>query len=192
MLPKIYFSEEERRFSSTYLRNLKTEDNGLIIAIHPGGHDHKRLWKTANYSLLADRLIEKYNAKILVFYAPGERNFALRVCRSSRYQLLMVSQKDVRKYAAIISGCDVFISTDGGPLQMALASGVPCVGIFKFAQERNIIYWYNYKKRKDLFPLFVRPIGNLKRNIDAKNINQRDLSQVKRVFKKAEEALGML
>ena len=101
----------------------------------------------------------------------------------------MVSQKDVRKYAAIISGCDVFISTDGGPLQMALASGTPCVGIFKFEHQENIIYWYNYKERRNLFSLFIKSTENSKRNIDAKNIIQRDRGQVKRALKKVEEAL---
>ena len=188
-IPKIYFSKEERRFSLNYLRKFKNEDKDIVVAIHPGGRDFKRLWKTVNYSLLADRLIEKYNAKILLFYAPQERRFVSGVCRGSRYKLFKVHEKDVRKYASIISGCDVFISTDGGALQMALASGAPCVGIFKFEQRSNIMYWYNYKERKDLFSLFVKSTGNSKRNVDAKNIIQRDHRQVQRALEKVEEAL---
>jgi ADP-heptose:LPS heptosyltransferase len=189
MMPKIYFSKEERHFSLNYLRNLKNEDKDIIIAIHPGGRDPERLWKTVNYSYLADSLIEKYNAKILVFYAPREKHFALRVCRSSRYKLLMAHEKDIRKYASIISGCDVFISTDGGPLQMALASGALCVGIFKSEHRKNITHWYNYKKRENLFSLFVKPIENSQRNVNDKNIDQRDRRQVKRTLEKVEEAL---
>jgi ADP-heptose:LPS heptosyltransferase len=189
MVPKIYFSKEERRFSLNYLRNFKNEDKEIIIAIHPGGRDPERLWKTVNFSLLADSLIEKYNVKILVFYAPGEKHFALRVCRSSRYKLSMVHEKDIRKYASIISGCDVLISTDGGPLQIALACDTLCVGIFKSEHQKNIVHWYNYKKRKNLFSLFIKPIENSQRNVDDQNIDQRDRGQVNRVLKKVEEAL---
>ena len=187
--PKIYFSKEERRISKKYLKSFKSSNKDIIIGMHPGSRYPARLWKTINYSLLADRLIEKYNAKILVFYGPGEKHFADRVCRFSRNSLLEIRKKDIRKYAAIVSECNLFISSDGGPLQIALASGTPSIGIFKFKNDGIIAHWYNYRKRKGLFYLFVRPAKYLKRNIDGKNIYQRDRKEVKLVMKRVEEAL---
>ena len=189
MVPKIYLSKKERRISKKYLRGFKSNNKDIIIAIHPGGRDPTRLWKTINYSLLADRLIEKYNAKILVFYAPREKHFADRVCKFSNNTLFKVYKKNVREYASIISECDLFISSDGGPLQIALASETPSVGIFKFKSDTNVAHWYDYRKRRGLFYMFVRPAKYLKKNIDSKNIYKRDREEVRRAMKKAEEAL---
>jgi len=185
--PKIYLSKGERRFCKQYFRKIKSKKRDLVIAMHPGGRGKHRLWDTRNYALLADKLTEKYNAKILIFYAPDEKSFADSVCGFSHHKLIKASQRDIRKYISIISGCDLFISADGGPLHIALALGVPSVGIFK--DKRVAVNWYNYKQRKGLFSVFSRRryIGK-KRKLIA-GINRRDIKEVGLALKKSGQAL---
>lgn len=152
IMPKIYLTREEKRFSLLFFKKFSRKRN-FIVGIHPGGRVPHRLWDTKNYSLLADKLIEELNAKVIVFYAPGEEKFADKVCRRSRYKLNKVLQKDTRKYMSLIWGCQVLITSDGGPLHIALALGVPCVGMFD--NKYNAPYWYDCYPKEMLFPLHI-------------------------------------
>ena len=187
--PKIYLSRREENFSKSFLKKIHRK-NRVVIAIQPGGRVHLRLWSTRNYAALADGLMEKYNAKILVFYyVPFEKYFADRVCEQADNGLSRMSERDIRRYLAKIAACDLFIGTDGGALQMALALGVPAVGIFK--NRENAIYWYNYERRKGLFSVFVRPDGNPERKVVPAGMKRRDAKDVRLVLGAAEEALRL-
>lgn len=186
-MPKIYLSNEERRFSKQYFKKIKSKKTDRVIAIQPGGRNRQRLWNTRNYAMLADKMIEKYNVKVLVLYAPDEKTFADKVCGFSYHKLTKASERDIRKYISIISGCDVFISTDGGPLHIALALGVPSVGIFR--DKKAAMSWYNYKQRRGLFSVSARQSYIRKKKKKEAKINKRDLKEVESALKKAGQAL---
>jgi len=153
-LPKIYLSKEEKKFGLDYLNNVKNKKKDIVIALHPGGRNPTRLWDPKNYALLTDKLIERMRVKVIVFHGPGERIFAERVCNLANNELITVFENDIRKYIAIISGCNIFISTDGGPLHIALALKIASVGLFKDKKYMN--YWYNpYKQKGLLFPVII-------------------------------------
>ncbi len=153
-LPKLYLSKEEEKFCLDYLNNIKNNKKDIVVALHPCGRNPTRLWDPKNYALLADKLIEKLKVKIIISHGPGERIFVERVCNLANNKLIIVFEKDIRKYIAIISGCNIFISTDGGPLHIALALKIPSVGLFK--DKKNMNYWYNpYKQHGLLLPVII-------------------------------------
>ncbi len=185
---KICLSAQERRFSREYLKKIRKKGN-VVIGMHPGGQHPGRLWGATNYAALADGLIDTYNAKVIVFYAPGEKHFTNSVCKFARHKLITISEKDIRRYVSIISGCDLFISSDGGPLHMALSLGVPSIGIFR--NRGNAIYWYNYKKRKGLFSVFVKSVKYSKRKTIKTGIFKRDIKEVNLALGKVKQALRL-
>ena len=148
-----------------------------------GGRNPWRLWKTRNYALLADRLIDRFKVKVIVFYGPGEEYFAESICKLAKNQLIKISQRNIRKYIALVSGCDFFISADGGPLHIALALRVPSVGIFR---DKEIMhYWYPYKQRDGLSQVFIPPRRRFKKSRSNKGEDFKwQLNEVERVFRK--------
>lgn len=186
MLPKIYLLKKEKILAKKYIENLRDKKGDIIIAMHPGGQDPFRLWETGNYALLADRLIERFNAKIIIFYAGGEKSLTEEVCNLSHYKIIKIHEKDIRKYVALLTACDLFITTDGGPLQMVLAAGGSAVGIFH--HRPNALYWYN-RKRKGLFCVFTERRHYNTEEALKNRINKIDEKEVEMVFKKAQEAL---
>ena len=144
--------------------------------MHPGGRLPRRLWSPRNYSLLADRLIQELGVQVVVFYGPREEKNARKVCRYSRHKLKTVFQKDIRKYMALLPQCALFISSDGGPLHMALAQKVPSLGLLnnKYTQP----FWYScYHAKIASFFLFKE------------NKLAADNKVVDQVFKKAKQVL---
>jgi ADP-heptose:LPS heptosyltransferase len=176
-LPQIRLSQAERGFGKKYLRKLKGGNAGLSIIVHPGGRNPFRLWEIKNHVALCDKIIEKYQADVFIAYSEDERSFAEKIMRGSRNKLHSICIKPIRGYSSVISAGDLFISTDGGPLQIALALGVPCIGIFR--RRLNAEYWYDYRSRNNLFACFVRQI---RRSSAPKENIQRIMSESKKVI----------
>jgi ADP-heptose:LPS heptosyltransferase len=136
--PSIYLSPQEQVFNKRFLKRYGSA--GPLIGMHPGSHLPLRLWSPRKYGLLADRLIDEFGAKVVLFFGPGERWNVRLVQKAARHKLPGVLNTDIRRYLACLSACRLFISTDGGPLHMALALKVPSIGIFKAKTITD--YWY--------------------------------------------------
>jgi len=150
--PRIYLSQEERKRGRAQIRKLCGRRRP-IIAIQPGGHHKYRLWGWRNYSALCDRLIEELDAQVLIFQGPREETAVKRVRSACKHLLPVMIPKDLRQYFSLVSQADIFISTDGGPLHMALALDVASVGIFKSRIIQR--YWYVPHYRGFLNPVFL-------------------------------------
>ena len=152
--PKLYLSKKEEKFGSAYLKKIKNNGNDEVIIMHPGGRLTARLWDFRNYSLLADKLIARFKCKVIISCGPGERKLAERIFRLTENKLIVL-EESLRNYLAVISRSDMLISSDGGPLHMALALGIPVIGLFK--NKRSLHYWYNPYRMSRLFsPVFVK------------------------------------
>ncbi len=153
-LPRLYFSPAERAAAALRVARAVGRSAETVIAMHPGGRHAYRLWPAQQYALLADELAERLHARILVVAGPGEEDDAARVLRSSRNRPALLSVSDIRSYAAAVSCCDYFISSDGGPLHIALACGVASFGLLPDLQACQ--YWYGLFSRSGLLtPLIV-------------------------------------
>lgn len=184
--PRIYFTDREKREAEGLIARLRGPGRSPVIALHPGGRGHGRLWKTANYSALADALVRRHRARVVIFYGPKEKNVAERLRRLSETRPALAHEEDLRKYAAMLSACDIFISSDGGPLQMALASGAPSIGVFKAETIKNTKYWYGTGRRKGLYPVYVRHPQRPKRSLRAGKLCRRDREEVASVLKEVD------
>jgi ADP-heptose:LPS heptosyltransferase len=150
--PKLFVSNPEQRWANGFLLQKGVAPGDTIIGIQPGGHWPHRLWPAGYYGLVARSLSRRNKTRVLVFFAPGETRYAQRVRRASQVEVVLIGERNARRYMALLSQCQVFISSDGGPLHLALACGVPCVGLFK--DERNAALWFDWRARKDIRSVF--------------------------------------
>ncbi len=154
LLPKLFISRSEQRWARDFLHQNGVAPGDTIIGLQPGGAWPHRLWPAGYYGRVARFLARREKTRILIFFARGERRGAQNVRKGSRAEVVLIGERDARRYMALLSQCHVFISSDGGPLHVALASGVPCVGLFKNKHEKNAAHWYDWRARKNLLPVF--------------------------------------
>jgi ADP-heptose:LPS heptosyltransferase len=152
--PRVYLSQKEKAFGRQALCKA-AGSRRPIIAIHPGGHHKHRLWNWRNYAALCQRLVKELGAQVVVFQGPKEESVVKKVAAACKPALPVIVPKDLRQYFSLVSQSDLYISTDGGALHMALALGIRSIGIFK----RPIIlqYWYVPHYRKVLSPILFHP-----------------------------------
>jgi len=150
--PKIYLSSREKEIAKDFFKQMGCGKK-MLVGIHPGTRSWPaRSWHECSYAHLADALREEPGAEVVVFYGPGEKRRAARICRHAKYPIKMVFEKDLRKLFSKISACQLFITSDGGTLHMALALGVPSVGLFNL--KRILRYWYaSYCRSGRLLPI---------------------------------------
>ncbi|MHC4480634.1 MAG: glycosyltransferase family 9 protein [Planctomycetota bacterium] len=106
---------------------------GPLVAIHPGTSQFAafKRWAPERHARVADGLVRERSADVVVTYGPEDRYLAERVvgCMGERGSLAPRTE-DLRQLARLLSGADLFIGSDTGPMHVASALGVPVVALF--------------------------------------------------------------
>ncbi|MHB8509084.1 MAG: lipopolysaccharide heptosyltransferase II [Candidatus Dormibacteria bacterium] len=114
------------------------------VAIFPGGGrnpgstlEHKR-WPPERYSLLANRLIERYGGGVVMLGDESEMELTFMIRNDIAHPVLdLTGQLDLDQMGAVMQLCDAVIANDTGPMHLAVAVGTPTVGIFGPTAARN-------------------------------------------------------
>jgi heptosyltransferase-2 len=122
--PKLVLDERERNAAQKSLA-AEAGDARPTIGYHPGGSHPGKRWPRERFEQLMAHLKQTTGGRHVVFLGPEETGFdqwpgGVSVVRPS-----------LRELMALISCCDVFVSSDSGPMHIADALGVPVVAIFE-------------------------------------------------------------
>ena len=148
---KQYFNttRDNEMFAEEFLKKNKAGKK-LLVGMHPGSWWKASLkkWPLENYIKLSDKIIEKYNSKILVICGPSEEQIGKELKEKvKKSENVIISEKqNLKDAAAIIGKCSLFISSDSGMMHVAEAMKVPLIVIpgytrFKFSgpyEKKNI------------------------------------------------------
>ena len=126
-VPELKLSDEDAAFAVGFLREKGIEKGGLIIVLHPGGYFPSQRWKVEGFAQLADELVCKYQAKIIIVAAADEEEMVRRLIGLMKIKPCVVLGLGLGKSAAIIAQGSIFIGTNSGLLHIAAALGRPTV-----------------------------------------------------------------
>jgi len=150
---EIAIKDEDIKAAENWFKEINP-DNKLIVGFHTGSallknHIHKR-WDKIKYADLGKRLIDEYNAIILLF--GNERDLNTEVNEMLGNHGVFASTNNFMDSMARQKFCDLFVSNDTAFLHSAGAFGIPTVGIFAYTNHKELYPW-NTKYiivRKDL------------------------------------------
>ena len=128
--PHLQLTESERADADHFLAEASWTSERLLIGIHPGGNWAYKLWDARNYAQVANTLAKKRNAAILLFAGPNERELQAQVAELMDVPPILVKTGNLRRLAALIAACDVYIGNDTGPMHIAAAVDTPVVALF--------------------------------------------------------------
>jgi heptosyltransferase-2 len=104
-----------------------------IILLNPGAnYGAAKCWRPEYFAELADRLIDRHQATILISAAPKERVIVESMKRYMKHAALDLSNKGVSlgSLKEIVRRCDLMVTNDTGPRHIAAAMDIPVVTIF--------------------------------------------------------------
>lgn len=137
----------------------------IVISILPGGgaswggNAQYRYWPTSHYAQLADLLIQRFNAKIILIGSQSEE----KLCRDVKDQMrsnaiLLAGQTTLLELAHLMQHSNLTIGTESGPLHLATA--VDCKALVIYGPVNESVYGPysdSLKQIKIFNPLPCRP-----------------------------------
>ena len=121
---KLYIPQEARDKAFTLVNKAIVGFNIGVSSTRQG-----RRWPIHYWKELADKLVKKYNCEI---FLTGSRDDAEIIAQLEGLPNIksFVGKLGLLENAALLSQCNLILSSDTGPLHIATALGVPCIGFY--------------------------------------------------------------
>lgn len=125
---------EENRLAKELLAG-SVPRSGPLIGLHAGASTPLRRWPEERWTELADALVGRWDARIVLTGSDNERELTGRINRATQGLTLdLAGLTDLGTFAALIGQLDMLITNDTGASHLAAAAGTPSVIIFATTQ----------------------------------------------------------
>ena len=126
----IFISQVEEKIVGKFLEKNNLNTNDLLIGITITAGNKLKEWSKEKFALLADKLIQEFQAKIIFIGGPSDKKDISFVQSLMKEKSIDSSQSfDLIELAVLLKHLKLFISVDTGPLYMANAMETPVVDI---------------------------------------------------------------
>ncbi|MFA5363264.1 MAG: glycosyltransferase family 9 protein [Candidatus Omnitrophota bacterium] len=130
-------SEEARRAAKVIFHRYGIGEKNKVIGISAGGgaswgkDARYKHWPAANFAWLINKMSKDIPADIVLLGDEQERSIADRIAGAAGRKVVNLAGKTTLEELCGIIGClDLLVTNDGGPLHIAVASGIKTVSIF--------------------------------------------------------------
>jgi heptosyltransferase II len=128
--------EEDHRTGVELLTECRYDPTRPLVMLNPGAaFGTSKLWGAEKYAQLADKLIERYNAQIILNAAPNDNERAILAKLMKKMQskpLINFAQRDntLGLLKGLMLHCQMLVTNDTGARHIAAAMGIGIVTIF--------------------------------------------------------------
>jgi len=127
---EIFILPEEEKKASDFLKAQNLDSHDLLIGISVTSGVKIKEWEPSRFAVLADKLIEEKNAKIIFVGSADDRPKIEKVQKMMQESSVNAAGFfKLYELPALLQKLELFISVDNGPLHMADAVGVLVVDI---------------------------------------------------------------
>lgn len=127
----LYPTPEDRDRVLKLLSEKEIKQNDMLVGIHPGGRAKLKCWDIKSYVEVADALVKRYNAKIVITGGPDEVKLGeklLSLMKSKGFNLCgLLSLKQLQ---ILLERLNLVITNDTVTLHVASGVNTPTVAIF--------------------------------------------------------------
>jgi len=128
-----FLNSSSTRIEQFFTAHNLNKDKDFLVGITPavGGNPRKR-FAPEKFAAVADYLVEKYGARIIIIGAGKDKDDIERMCefiKSKNKIINTLNQFSIDEIKALISSLSLFISADTGPIYIAEAFGTPTIDI---------------------------------------------------------------
>ncbi len=150
---EVNLNEDNENCGIIWLKKQGVNVQKPVVGFHPGSstlknHINKR-WDKAKYADLGNRLIQEFDATILLFGSEKELNDEIN--NSLNNKGVIASTSDYMDSMSRLKQCNLFVSNDTAFLHSASAFKIPVVAIFGYTNYKELYPWQteNAVIRKD-------------------------------------------
>ena len=128
---ELFLAESERRDAVQRLKTAGIVAGKLKVGLFPGAGWKLREWMPERFAAIADRLVEHFNANVLIFGGQQESELVQKVANLMETRAIpFAGNLQIRQLAACIEQCDLFLTNDTGPMHIAAGVGTRTISLF--------------------------------------------------------------
>lgn len=103
-----------------------------FVVLAPGAaYGSAKCWLPERYAALADRLVEAFDAAVLLCGPPAEARLGEAIAAQMRSKpVSLIGETSLEEFLAVLASADLFIGNDSGAMHLAAGLDVPQVVIF--------------------------------------------------------------
>lgn len=186
-------SDEDKQLAAQLLfgKQGKLTDKPYVL-ISPCSSHPLRNWAVENYAILADYLVEKYQAEVVLCGSPAkqELDFVAQIEHLCRRPVRNIAGKDsLKQLWQMMRLADLVISPDSGPLHIAGAVGTPVIGLLAASNYRRSGSYRFAELTVDAYPqaceqFLGKKVSQLKWGKKVEQVGAMDLITPQMVFEK--------
>ncbi len=122
---------EELRAADQMIHFRKPVKEQLLIGVDPSPGKSSRRFASSNLHFLVDHLVDKLRAKVMLFHVGEDSSESEEFRRRIRQsETLDMPSQGLRETLALLSRCDLFVAGNTELFHVAVAGGVPAIGLF--------------------------------------------------------------
>jgi heptosyltransferase-1 len=128
---KLPVSNHDRQKVDDLLQRYGLVNPGRFVVVNPVAKWESKLWSNRKFAQLAGRLIAQYDVRV-VFTGSSEDRRAIDQIKADMGEpaVNLAGETTLKMLAALYEKADVVVSTDTGPMHLAVAVGTPVVALF--------------------------------------------------------------
>lgn len=153
---ELYLKDGDKIAAEEILSKEGISHDDFLAGVIPGGgrswgkDAYLKHWPPENFAGLADKLVEKYKAKIIIMGDFSEKEIARKVIKNMQHKAIdLCGETTVGKMAALLEKMSLVITNDGGPLHMAAALGKKTLSFFG-PVDPKVYGPYPYDKKRHI------------------------------------------
>ncbi len=121
-------TSEDRKFAEDFIKT-NFPANEMICGISPSGGWPSKKCDPEKFAEIADSIVNKFNAKILIIWGPADKAEAEEIKSLMINESVFAPPTSIRQMAALIEECDILIANDSGPMHISTAVGTPTLSL---------------------------------------------------------------
>lgn len=130
--PRLEIPEERVRIAE---QNLSSRGKALsvpFIVVHPFASWRYREWSSANSVELIRKILSDFPVHVALIGSPEEEDRLRWISEQAGHSegITILAGENLETLAGILSNTLLFIGNDSGPIHLASALGIPCIGLY--------------------------------------------------------------
>ena len=130
---EVWWREKERTWVREVLAAEGISLEKPLIVLHPEAGrrgEPRRRWPQVRYVALANALVARYDAQIVLTGAPDEVAVSEEIAERMTYRaIVLAGRTGVNQLAALFADATLVVSGNCGPMHLAAAVGTPVIGL---------------------------------------------------------------
>jgi heptosyltransferase-1 len=128
---KLSVSDHDRQKVDDLLQQYGLVNPGGFVAVNPVAKWESKLWSNRKFAQLADRIVAQYDARVVFTGSFEDRQTIHRIQEGMKAPAVnLAGETTLKMLAALYAKANVVVSTDTGPMHLAVAVGTPVVALF--------------------------------------------------------------